>query len=138
MGNSYTGDRNEVIWISSITFLECTLACNCVLILANCNLCELTLFLFLSQMALLPEGITELLHHKVLPLPLVCSVVLRHSHVFWSIVLFAFPMDLGAIYNSVSVPIKCLCFFLNIMISTLILEVYGGMQECKVCHLTSN
>jgi hypothetical protein len=85
MGNNYSGDRNEVsgFWISSIKFLECVLACNyVVLILANCYLYELTPFLFLSQMALLPEGITELLHHKKLPLPLVRSVVLVHLHMF--------------------------------------------------------
>lgn len=32
------------------------------------------LFLFTFQMALLPEGITELLHHEQLPVPLVCSL----------------------------------------------------------------
>ena len=32
-------------------------------------------------MALLPEGITELLHHKMLPLPLVRYVVLMHFFV---------------------------------------------------------
>lgn len=30
------------------------------------------LFVFLFQMALLPEGITELLHHEQLRVPLVC------------------------------------------------------------------
>lgn len=32
----------------------------------------LFLFFFPSQMALLPEGITELLHHEKLIVPLVC------------------------------------------------------------------
>jgi hypothetical protein len=58
------------------------IACNCVIVLANCNLYELTSFLFFSQLALLPEGITELLHHKRLPLPLVCYVILVRLHVF--------------------------------------------------------
>jgi len=35
-----------------------------------------------NEMALLPEGITELLHHKKLLLPLVCSIVLVHLHMF--------------------------------------------------------